>query len=107
VPGASRSGSTLTASLLLGFKRDDAARFSFLLSAPPIAGLYELKKRLPELKAIGMAPVLVGTAVAAVVSYVSIVWLLRWLRTRSLVPFAIYRMVLAAALMGLLLTHTI
>jgi undecaprenyl-diphosphatase len=109
VPGASRSGSTLTTALFLGMKRDDAARFSFLLSVPAIggAGLFELKKQLPALKAIGATPILVGTLVAAIVSYASIAWLLRWLRTRSLVPFAIYRIVLACALIGGLLTHRI
>ncbi len=99
VPGVSRSGATITCALLLGFGRADAARFSFLLSVPAIAaaGVFELKDALHAFQGAGNAlPLLVATAVAFVTGYASIAWLLRFLRTRSLAGFAVYRVLLAA-----------
>jgi undecaprenyl-diphosphatase len=95
VPGCSRSGTTLTAGMLLGLKREAAARFSFLLSVPIIlgAGAYKIHKSLPVLR--GDVPwtfaTLVGTAVAAVGGYLVIGWLLGWLRTRTTYVFVAWR----------------
>lgn len=102
VPGVSRSGATIAAALLLGLRRDDAARFSFLLSIPAIgaAGLFELEDALPS--RAELLPVAVATAVAGVTGYASIAWLLRYLRTRTLVGFAVYRVALGALLVTLL-----
>jgi len=109
VPGVSRSGATITAALLLGLARPDAARFSFLLSIPAVgaAGIFEIKDAAHDLGATGLAPLVVATLVSAVTGYLAIAWLLRFLRTRSLAGFAIYRVLLGAALLALLAAHVI
>jgi undecaprenyl-diphosphatase len=108
IPGASRSGVTLTAGLLCGLRRDDAARYSFLLSVPAVlaAAIFEMKDALrsPTLGANGLGTVLVGTAAALVVGYATIAWLLRFLRTRTTMPFVWYRVLVGAALLALILT---
>ncbi len=109
VPGVSRSGSTMSAALLLGMRRDDAARFSFLLGIPAIgaAGVFELKKAVHELGKDALPALGVATVVAAIVGYLSIAWLLRYLRTRTVVGFSAYRIGLAAILVALLLGHVL
>jgi undecaprenyl-diphosphatase len=104
VPGVSRSGATLTAALLLGLARPDAARFSFLLSIPAVAaaGIFELKDAAHDLGTTGLAPILVATAVAFVSGLGAIAWFLQFLRTRSLAVFSIYRVVLGVILVALL-----
>jgi undecaprenyl-diphosphatase len=106
VPGTSRSGVTITAGLFRGLDRSSAARFSFLLSLPSIfaAGVYQLVKQWEELTtqphdALNLA---VATAVSGVVGYAAIAFLLRYLRTRSMRIFVVYRIVLSIALLGLL-----
>ena len=112
VPGASRSGSTLTAALLLNMTREGAARFSFLLSVPAVvlSGLYKMKDVLdPEPLAPGTPPVMVwstpdlvvATVVSGVIGYLSIAFLLRYLRTHTTLVFIIYRLVLGALLLYL------
>ena len=106
VPGTSRSGATLTVGMLLGFTREAAARFSFLLSVPIIlgAGLYKLVKVLPDLRGAPewRTATLVGTAVSCVAGYVVIGWLLRYLRTRTTYLFVAWR-VAAGLVIALLL----
>lgn len=106
VPGTSRSGSTITTGMLLGFSREAAARFSFLLSVPIIlaAGVYKLAKALPVLRgepawrnATG-----IGTAVSAVAGYLVIGWLLRYLRTRTTYLFVAWRIVVGVLVAVLL-----
>ena len=94
IPGVSRSGSTLTASLFDGWQRADAARFSFLLGIPAItlAGLVELKAAFGSVETGGVIPMLVGIAAAAVVSWLAIAWLLRFLQQNSTWIFVIYRL---------------
>ncbi len=99
VPGVSRSGATISGGLLLGFTREAAARFSFLLAFPAILGS-GLKKLLelgadPVLSMIAV-PLTASFAAAFVVGLVCIHYLLRYLRTRSLHVFVWYRFVLAA-----------
>jgi len=95
VPGSSRSGTTITTGMLLGLRREAAARFSFLLSVPIIlgAGVYKLAKTLPVLRGAPdwAAATVVGTAVAAVGGYLVIGWLLGWLRTRTTNVFVVWR----------------
>jgi len=95
VPGSSRSGTTITTGMLLGLRREAAARFSFLLSVPIIlgAGAYKLAKTLPVLRGAPdwAAATVVGTAVAAVGGYLVIGWLLGWLRTRTTNVFVVWR----------------
>jgi undecaprenyl-diphosphatase len=101
IPGVSRSGSTLTASLLVGWERSDAARFSFLLGIPAItlAGLVELKSAFAAGSVFGPVPMLLGILSAAVVSWLAIAWLLRFLQTNSTWPFVIYRLLFGAGLL--------
>lgn len=98
VPGTSRSGSTITTGMLLGFSREAAARFSFLLSAPIIlgAGAYKLAKALPVLRGepAWRSATLVGTVVSALAGYLVIGWLLRYLRTRTTYVFVAWRVAL-------------
>jgi undecaprenyl-diphosphatase len=98
VPGTSRSGATITTGMLLGFRREDAARFSFLLSAPIVlaAGAYKLWKALPVMAAepAWQGATAVGTVVSGVVGYVVIGWLLGWLRTRTTHLFVAWRIAL-------------
>jgi undecaprenyl-diphosphatase len=105
VPGVSRSGITLVAALAIGLRRDAAARFSFLLGVPAIAaaGIFELK---PLLKAhdTNVAALLVGLLAAAGAGYISIAWLLRFLRARTTMPFVVYRIALGALLLALLVS---
>jgi undecaprenyl-diphosphatase len=107
VPGVSRSGITILAALALGLRRDAAARFSFLLSIPAVAGagLFELKHLLHG--GGGAAPLAIGLVTSAVTGYASIAWLLRFLRTRTMTPFIVYRIALGLAIIGLLVTGRI
>ncbi len=104
VPGVSRSGIVITAGLLLGLRRDEAARFAFLLSAPVIAGAGG--KKLLELSQAaaaghgGWAYGLVGLGAAAVTGYLAIGFLMRYVRNHHLGAFAVYRVVLAALTLG-------
>jgi undecaprenyl-diphosphatase len=102
-PGVSRSGATITAGLALGLKRDDAARFSFLLSAPIIAGaglknlfdiLGQMKSGIIASGELVLFPV--GMIVAAVSGYLCIRFLLKYLSDHTVDVFAIYRWGLAA-----------
>ena len=101
VPGSSRSGTTITAGMALGFTRVAAARFSFLLSVPIIlaAGAYKLWKELPVIRQhpAWAAATVVGTIVSAVFGYLVIGWLLGWLRTRSTYVFVAWRIVAGLA----------
>jgi undecaprenyl-diphosphatase len=104
VPGVSRSGATICMALLLGFTRSDAARFSFLLSIPAVAGagIFEARTAFAELGRDALPALAVGTGVAAVVGYASIAWFLRWLGSHELIGFAIYRIAAGLALLGAL-----
>jgi undecaprenyl-diphosphatase len=104
VPGVSRSGATICMALLLGFTRSDAARFSFLLSIPAIAGagILESRKAFVELGSSAIPSLAVGIGVAAVVGYASIAWFLRWLGSHELMGFAVYRVVAGLALLAAL-----
>ena len=96
VPGTSRSGATISAALLLGHGREAAARFSFLLALPITAGAALVK--VPALVRSGadMGPVMIGMAAAAVSGLLAIRVLLGYVRTRTYVPFSIYRFAFAA-----------
>ena len=101
VPGVSRSGSTLTASLFDGWERAAAARFSFLLGIPAItlAGLVELKSAVSSPAGGGVIPLLVGIVSAAVVSWLAIAWLLRFLQRHSTWIFVAYRLAFGVAIL--------
>ncbi|MGH9941404.1 MAG: undecaprenyl-diphosphatase UppP [Pyrinomonadaceae bacterium] len=104
IPGASRSGSTMMGGLFAGQTRETAARFSFLLSIPAIgaSGLLELKEAVEKLPAGSALPLIVATVVSGVVGYLSIWFLLRFLRTHSTGVFIGYRLAVGVALLALL-----
>jgi undecaprenyl-diphosphatase len=101
IPGSSRSGTTIACALFAGMKRDTAARFSFLLSIPAIAasGLLELKEAIHHMGSLGTVNLLVGTVAAAIVGYLSIAFLLNYLRQRSLDIFILYRLIVGAVIL--------
>lgn len=110
VPGSSRSGTTITAGLFLNLTREGAARFSFLLSVPAVglAGLYELYSLKDAILAgqIGF-PLLIATAVAGVVGFLSIDFLLKYLRSHSTYLFIWYRIAIGVLILVLLQAHVL
>ncbi len=111
VPGVSRSGATITAGLFLGLKREDAARFSFLLSVPAVvlSGLFELRTFLEEGGADdgGILALAIATVFAFVVGYASIAFLLRFLVSHTTKIFVAYRVALGALVIVLAATNVI
>ncbi|MGD9721413.1 MAG: undecaprenyl-diphosphatase UppP [Pirellulales bacterium] len=103
VPGASRSGVTITACLFEGFARDAAARFSFLLSLPAVfaAGVYQLIKDRETLLATqdDALALAVCTVSSGIVGYLSIAFLLRYLRTHSTLVFIVYRLAMGGLIL--------
>lgn len=104
VPGVSRSGSTIAVGLCVGLNRAAAARFSFLLSTPIILGA--IVKEGADVSSRGVAPgeipaIAVGVLAAGLSGYACIRWFLAYLRTRSLFPFVVYRVVVGAAVLAL------
>lgn len=104
MPGASRSGSTIMGGLFSGLKRETAARFSFLLSIPAISasGLLELKEAVEILPRETFTPLIVGTIVAGITGYLAIWFLISYLKNHTTNIFVAYRLVLGAALLGML-----
>ncbi len=107
VPGVSRSGITITAALMLGFTRDSAARFSFLISLPIVAGaallktVYLFKHGIPAGEGL---PMLVGIIFSTVTGYISVAFLLRFVQKQSLSPFVWYRVVVGGGLIVAILS---
>ncbi|MBI5807101.1 MAG: undecaprenyl-diphosphatase UppP [Ignavibacteriales bacterium] len=96
IPGSSRSGTTITAGLFLGLNRETAARFSFLMSIPAVAasGLLQLYQALKYIDANQLITMIISTIVSAIVGYLSIDFLIKYLKTRSMLIFIIYRIVI-------------
>lgn len=96
IPGSSRSGTTITAAIFLGFSREIAARFSFLMSIPAIAasGLLQFYQALKYIDTSGIITIAVATIVSGIFGYLSIEFLLRYLRKKSTFIFIIYRIVI-------------
>jgi undecaprenyl-diphosphatase len=106
-PGTSRSGITITAARYLGLDRDSAARVSFLLLIPVVAGatVFKAYKAIHDGLPDGVAgPMIVGTIAAAVSGYLAIAWLLRLVRSHSYTPFVIYRLAAGAFVLVLIAT---
>lgn len=105
IPGVSRSGGTITAGRLLGYKREDATEYAFLLAVPAVfaSGLYQLTdiggERAPE-----WGPTIVATIVAFLVGFAVIAWLMRFIKTHSYLPFVIYRIALGVLILVLVMT---
>ena len=105
MPGVSRSGITITAALFLGFNRETAARFSFLLSLPVVAGAAILK--LGHLVKHGVpageiAPMLIGIGTSALFGYFSVLFLLRLIQRSSLYPFVWYRLIAGSGMLAII-----
>jgi undecaprenyl-diphosphatase len=102
IPGVSRSGITISGGLFRNLTREAAARFSFLLSTPIIAGAallklhHVMKEGLPPGMATGFA---VGMIVSAIVGYATIAWFIRYLGTKTLKVFIVYRIILGIAIL--------
>jgi undecaprenyl-diphosphatase len=105
IPGTSRSGVTITAAMALGYQRQDAARFSFLLSVPVIllASVYKFLGLVLGDVAVPWVELGVGAVVSGVVAYISIGFFMRIVSRIGLLPFAIYRLILAATIFYVLL----
>lgn len=103
VPGVSRSGATISMGRFLGYEREAATRYAFLLAIPAVigAGLFELKEIPHGDNAYGWGPTIVATVVSFVVGYAAIAWLLRYVSTRSYLPFVVYRIGLGTLTLGL------
>ena len=101
VPGTSRSGITITAARFLGFERRDAARFSFLLSIPTIAGagLLGVKELMESGSAQLQHDALIAAIIACATAFGAIWFLMNWVRRSSYTPFVIYRVLLGSALL--------
>ena len=106
IPGASRSGVTITAGMFLGFTREAAARYSFLLSIPAVtlSGIYELYSIRHELTGELSVMLVVCVLVSGIVGYLSIEFLLRYLRTHSMNLFIGYRIIVGLLIIVCLLT---
>jgi undecaprenyl-diphosphatase len=106
VPGVSRSGGTISGGLFLGYTREAAARYSFLLAIPAVlaSGGLQLYKAMNETTAIGVqwGPLWLATGISFVVGFAVIAWFMRYISTHTFTPFVIYRIVLALVLFGLL-----
>jgi len=104
IPGSSRSGVTITAGLFRNLKRDASARYSFLLSIPAVglSGLYELYKERALLMNENFPGLIIATVVSGIVGYMSIAFLISYLKTRSNLIFIVYRIVLGLIILALL-----
>ncbi|MFJ9032859.1 undecaprenyl-diphosphate phosphatase [Streptomyces sp. NPDC102274] len=107
VPGVSRSGATISGGLLMGYNREAAARYSFLLAIPAVlaSGSFELKDAGEGHVAWG--PTIFATIIAFAVGYVVIAWFMKFITTKSFMPFVIYRILLGIVLFVLIGTDTL
>ncbi len=102
IPGASRSGTTITAGLFLGMKRDTAAKFSFLLSIPAVmaSGILEFYQSLEYINSSDILALSVATLAAAISGYASIALLIKFLKTRTTYIFVVYRIILGIVVLS-------
>ncbi|WP_214110018.1 undecaprenyl-diphosphate phosphatase [Acrocarpospora catenulata] len=103
IPGASRSGSTLTGAMFLGYTREAAARYSFLLSLPAVvlSGIYEMR-HVGDGGGPPLVPTIICTVVSFIVGYASIAWMLSWVAKHSTNIFVVYRVFAGTLLLTLL-----
>jgi undecaprenyl-diphosphatase len=112
VPGVSRSGATIAMGRALGYTRESALRYSFLLAVPAVfgSGFYELKTAIGESDPsapYSLIETFGATIIAFFVGYAVIAWLMKFIATKSFMPFIIYRIVLGTGILVLLATGTI
>jgi undecaprenyl-diphosphatase len=100
IPGCSRSGSTLTVAMLLNMKRDEAARFSFLLGIPALilSGLLEFKEMMEAgMNSSSTVDLALGLIVSTIVSYAAIAWFMKYLKNHATWIFVAYRLIFGVA----------
>ncbi len=110
IPGVSRSGATIAMGRALGYKRDAALRYSFLLAIPAVlgSGTFELINSISKpLNAFSLGETLAATITAFVIGYLVISWLMKYVQSKSFMPFVIYRVLLGSLLLFLLSTGVI
>jgi undecaprenyl-diphosphatase len=112
IPGVSRSGATIAMGRALGYSRESALRYSFLLAIPAVfgSGFYQLSQALSDNQnssPFSISQTLIATAIAFVVGYIVIAWLIKFVMKRSFMPFIIYRIALGSTLLVLLATGVI
>ena len=105
IPGVSRSGATISGGLFMGYTRGSAARYAFLLAVPAVlaSGLFEARKIGSE-ASVAWGPTILATVIAFGVGFAVIAWLMRWLTTRTYLPFVLYRLALGGIVLILLAT---
>ncbi|MFI6767337.1 undecaprenyl-diphosphate phosphatase [Streptomyces sp. NPDC050355] len=101
IPGVSRSGATISGGLLMGYTRESAARYSFLLAIPAVlaSGVFELKDAGEG--HVSWGPTIFATIIAFVVGYAVIAWFMKFISNKSFMPFVVYRILLGIALFAL------
>jgi undecaprenyl-diphosphatase len=104
IPGVSRSGATISGGLLMGYTREAAARYSFLLAVPAVlaSGVFELKEAGEG--HVSWGPTIFATVIAFGVGYLVISWFMKFITTKSFMPFVIYRVILGIVLFALIAT---
>jgi undecaprenyl-diphosphatase len=102
IPGVSRSGATISGGLFMGYRREAAARYSFLLAIPAVlaSGVFELKDAM-ESDHVSWGPTLFATVIAFATGYVVIAWFMKFISTKSFMPFVWYRIALGILLVVL------
>ncbi|WP_327120857.1 undecaprenyl-diphosphate phosphatase [Streptomyces sp. NBC_01341] len=102
VPGVSRSGATISGGLLMGYTREAAARYSFLLAVPAVlaSGVFELKDAGEG--HVSWGPTIFATIIAFAVGYAVIAWFMKFITTKSFMPFVVYRIILGIVLFALI-----
>ncbi|MEV5420687.1 undecaprenyl-diphosphate phosphatase [Streptomyces albogriseolus] len=102
IPGVSRSGATISGGLFMGYRREAAARYSFLLAIPAVlaSGLFELKDAADG-GHVSWGPTLFATVIAFVTGYAVIAWFMKFISTKSFMPFVWYRIALGIVIIVL------
>jgi undecaprenyl-diphosphatase len=102
IPGVSRSGATISGGLFMGYRRESAARYSFLLAIPAVlaSGLFELKDAM-ESDHVSWGPTIFATVIAFVTGYAVIAWFMKFISTKSFMPFVYYRIALGVVVIVL------
>ncbi|MEV0641427.1 undecaprenyl-diphosphate phosphatase [Streptomyces sp. NPDC050619] len=102
IPGVSRSGATISGGLFMGYKRESAARYSFLLAIPAVlaSGLFELKDAM-ETGSVSWGPTIFATVIAFGTGYAVIAWFMKFISTKSFMPFVWYRIALGIVIVAL------
>ncbi|MFJ1970329.1 undecaprenyl-diphosphate phosphatase [Streptomyces sp. NPDC087903] len=108
VPGVSRSGATISGGLLMGYKREAAARYSFLLAIPAVlaSGLFELKDAVGS-DHVSWGPTIFATVIAFISGYAVIAWFMKFITTKSFMPFVWYRIALGIVIIALVATGSL